>query len=115
MIVDDSNRLGPNDAHHVQCLHTNPGKLGTSLRCGDSDYYPNFGNHQPGCFDDGCDHNRAVFLFESSMNPEYIYSAKNCQNAGRNQCSRAMDRFGIHGKHSSGQFYFETSSCYPYV
>lgn len=117
-IVDESKRLNPNDAQHVQCLHTNRGQLGTALPCGDSDYYSYFGRRQPGCSDDGCDHMRSVEIFESSMNPDHEFVAtkyKTEVDAENSRDAEGTDRFGIHGKHSDGQFYFETSNCYPFA
>lgn len=115
-IVDISQRLDPTDAQHVQCLHTDF-ILGTSLSCGISDYYSHLALRQPGCFTNVCNHDRATAIFESSMNPNYAFSAKECQNgrnAWLNRCNGESDRFGIHGKHLSGQFYFKTTNCYPY-
>lgn len=115
-IVDSLNRLGPGDAKHVQCIHTNGGKLGTHLPCGDSDYYPSIGS-KPGCSSSVCYHNRAIFLFESSMNPDHMFIGKHCENdenGKRGTCSKKIDQMGIHGKHLMGQFYFKTTSCYPY-
>lgn len=118
IIVDSSRRLGPGDAQHVQCLHTNCGKIGTTLPCGDSDYYSHFGGRQPGCSDDVCDHMRVVDLFESSIYAFNMFRAQKCaekkENAENHDCFEVFDRFGIHGNHSNGQFYFQTTDCYPF-
>lgn len=116
--VNSSSRLVPGDAQHVQVLHTNCGLLGTSLRCGDSDYYANFCHRQPQCLIDQCDHRRAVLIFKASLDPENKFGAKNCENfenAQNNLCIGRNDRFGIHGNHLNGQFYFSTTGCYPFV
>lgn len=111
------NRLDHNDAKHVQCLHTNRGFLGTYFPCGHSDYFPNMGFRQSGCDDSFCDHKRATYIFQSSLYPENIFNAVDCHNdtnARLRTCGQNIDRFGIHGMHSIGQFYFDTTACYPY-
>lgn len=118
-IVNVTKRLDSSDAQHVQCLHTNRGQLGTEFSCGDSDYYPNFGYRQPGCAMANifCSHDRSYLLFEAAMDADRIFLAENCENDEnykRKRCTGTVDRFGIHGKHLSGQFYFKTSDCYPY-
>lgn len=110
-IIDEPNRLDPTDALHVQCLHTNMGSLGTSYPCGHSDYYANDGGRQPGCFESLCDHKRAGFIFEASINPENVFNAQLCHGMD----SHVSDRFGIYGKHLNGQFCFKTTNCFPYV
>lgn len=103
------------DAQHVQCLHTNRGVLGTLYECGDSDYYPNNGIRQTGCFGSSCSHVRAAHFFEASLKPENIFMATECDiSAVTRTCSEKTDRFGIYGAHLPGQFYFETTSCYPF-
>ena len=47
--VDKDFRLDEDDATYVDVIHTNAGVLGTSQRVGDIDFYPNGGEHQPGC------------------------------------------------------------------
>lgn len=109
--------LDSNDAHHVQCLHTDRGILGTLFRCGNSDFYANFGFRQPGCTLDICNHVRAVYIFEASLNRSNSFVGKDCHNDIRallNRCSTKIDKFGIHGNHINGRFYFSTTECYPY-
>lgn len=68
--------------------------------------------------DDGCDRNRAVVLFESSLNPvnQFISNLYETQDdAEKKSNAKGTDRFGIHGKRLNGLFFFETSDCYPYV
>ena len=49
-------RLDAEDAHFVDVIHTNMGNLlttfGTTHICGDVDFYPNGGEHQPGKYMD---------------------------------------------------------------
>lgn len=116
--MNASDRLDPSDARHVQCLHTNRGVAGTFFACGDSDYYANFGYRQSRCTTIGCSHVRAAYLFEVSLNALNIFKGQECGDDVRamlRQCNQFFDRLGIHGNHYSGQYYFETADCYPYL
>jgi hypothetical protein len=42
-------RIDKSDAIQVQVIHTNAGNLGIKETIGDSDFYPNGGEQQPGC------------------------------------------------------------------
>lgn len=102
----------------MQCIHTNRGVAGTFFACGDSDYYANYGYRQTGCISNTCSHVRAAYLFEVSLNSKNIFISTECGNdvhAMSHTCKEIYDRFGIHGKHLVGQFYFQTSDCYPYL
>lgn len=43
-------RLSSDDAEYVQVIHTNMARYGMSFPMGDADFYPNWGQNQPGCF-----------------------------------------------------------------
>lgn len=43
-------RLSSDDAEYVQVIHTNRARYGLSFPMGDADFYPNWGQEQPGCF-----------------------------------------------------------------
>uniref|UniRef100_A0A803V6V3 Lipase I n=1 Tax=Ficedula albicollis TaxID=59894 RepID=A0A803V6V3_FICAL len=68
-------RLDPTDAQFVDVIHSDIDVLGFKKPLGTIDFYPNGGMDQPGCpktFFSGvrffkCDHQRAVFLFLSSL------------------------------------------------
>lgn len=117
VLADLDRRLDASDAQHVQCLHTDRGVAGTSNTCGDSDYFANMGYRQPGCFLHVCSHIRAVYIFEASLHRSNAFMGRKCaddQRAYNNLCYAEVDRFGIHGNHSNGLFYFRTTDCYPY-
>ena len=43
-------RLDESDAQYVDVIHTDAGVLGTTLASGHTDFWPNGGRSQPGCF-----------------------------------------------------------------
>ena len=43
-------RLDESDAQYVDVIHTDAGVFGTSLASGHTDFWPNGGSSQPGCF-----------------------------------------------------------------
>ena len=47
--VSSDYRLDASDASYVDVVHTSAGRLGTKLRAGHIDFYPNGGTSQPGC------------------------------------------------------------------
>lgn len=117
-IVPLNRRLNSGDAQYVECLHTNRRNFGTNEVCGHSDFYANMGFVQPGCRDDACSHERAPYLFESSLHPKNKFLGRLCEDdlkSIENKCSTKVTQFGIHGQRSLGKFYFRTSECYPYI
>lgn len=47
--VDEKGRLDRADAAFVDVIHTNQAQFGYKGDCGDVDFYPDCGYHQPGC------------------------------------------------------------------
>ena len=43
-------RLDESDAQYVDVIHTDAGVVGTTLASGHTDFWPNGGSSQPGCF-----------------------------------------------------------------
>ena len=43
-------RLDESDAQYVDVIHTDAGLFGTTLASGHTDFWPNGGSSQPGCF-----------------------------------------------------------------
>ncbi|EDV46215.1 endothelial lipase [Drosophila erecta] len=126
-------RLDPGDAQFVQVLHTSGGSLGTNLKCGHADFYPNGGRApQPNCkmFANlrdmqntnpvSCSHSAAAIFFRQSMDPEYPFVGSECGSnrefsAGFCDGNRKA-RFGIHSqRRARGSFYFRTAPQPPYV
>ncbi|XP_016954439.1 endothelial lipase [Drosophila biarmipes] len=126
-------RLDPGDARFVQVLHTSGGSLGTSLKCGHADFYPNGGRApQTNCkmFANlrdmqntnpiSCSHSAAAIFFRQSMDPEYPFVGLECGSyrefaAGYCDANRKA-RFGIHSqRRAQGSFYFRTAPQQPYV
>ncbi|XP_017063971.1 lipoprotein lipase [Drosophila eugracilis] len=131
--VSPKYRLDPGDAQFVQVLHTSGGSLGTSLKCGHADFYPNGGRApQTNCkmFANlrdmqntnpiACSHSAAAIFFRQSMDPEYPFVGYECGSyrefsAGYCDGNRKA-RFGIHSqRRAQGSFYFRTASQQPYV
>ncbi|KAH8323916.1 hypothetical protein KR067_012779 [Drosophila pandora] len=131
--VSPKYRLDPGDAQFVQVLHTSGGSLGTSLKCGHADFYPNGGRApQTNCkmFANlrdmqntnpiACSHSAAAIFFRQSMDPEYPFVGQECSSyrqfsAGYCDGNRRA-RFGIHSqRRAQGSFYFRTAPQQPYV
>ncbi|ALC48719.1 CG1986 [Drosophila busckii] len=132
-VVSPKYRLDPTDAQFVQVLHTSGGTLGTSLKCGHADFYPNGGRApQRNCLmfmnlrdmqntnPIACSHSSAAIFFKQSMDPKYPFVGYQCDSyrdfsAGRCDKNRRA-RFGIHSRRrTQGSFYFDTGSHQPYV
>lgn len=53
---------------YFQIIHSAKGEIGIAFSCGHIDYWPNGGNHQPGCNNNsGCDHGRAIDYWVESL------------------------------------------------
>ncbi|KAL9894027.1 pancreatic triacylglycerol lipase-like [Glossina fuscipes fuscipes] len=65
-------RLNETDAYYVEAIHTNAGVLGFLKPIGKSDFYPNGGSSQPGCFlldflGGVCSHNRVSDYYAEAV------------------------------------------------
>lgn len=67
-------RLDFTDAAYVEVIHTNTRISGFKLPIGDSDFYPNGGATQPGCWTSFCHHDRAPLFFIESINSNHFNS-----------------------------------------
>jgi len=64
---DRKSRLNTEDAQYTECIHTNWKCYGIKEPICTTDFYPNSGYEQPGCWANTCDHSRAVDLFAESL------------------------------------------------
>ncbi|XP_033225439.1 pancreatic triacylglycerol lipase-like [Belonocnema kinseyi] len=80
--VSANDRLSPDDALHVEVIHTDAGLLGYPFNLGLYDFYPNGGFLQPGCHNDffsACSHGRSYrYLAEQISNPGPDFCSLNC-------------------------------------
>lgn len=115
------NGVGRGDAVYVDVIHTNNGALGQRIPIGDADFYPNGVTIlQPGSFDIGSSHTRAVDLYAESVLPgnENTFSATKCNslyslNSGL--CTRGRASMGYAATpEDKGNFFLKTDSKSPY-
>jgi len=125
---DDSGRIDPTDAVFVDVIHTAGGGLlegGLAFRepRGHSDFYPNEGEHQPGCGADAfgtCSHSRAYEYLQESIANERGFRACKCFDwnhfLGACDCSET-DFMGEIARSSSarGLFYLHTHGTSPFA
>lgn len=127
--VDVSNineRIDASDAEYVEIIHTDSGNFGIAVPIGDADFYPNYGNSQPGCFWEwtgACDHGRSYeFFAESIVNPDAFIS-KECPDykpsITKSKCaSTALPVYSYMGGDSKekagGIFYCSTEKKSPF-
>ncbi|KAI8126610.1 hypothetical protein FF38_05473 [Lucilia cuprina] len=132
-VVSPEYRLDQSDAQFVQILHTSAGTLGSGVKAGHADFYPNGGKApQSNCrlfmnLQDvqntnpiACSHSTAAVFFKQSMDPTYAFMGYHCdsyKNYARGLCwNNRRGRFGIHSQRASyGNFYFDTEPNKPYV
>ncbi|XP_074066286.1 lipase member H-A-like [Macrotis lagotis] len=136
-------RLDHTGAQFVDVIHSDAGGLGISHSIGHIDFYPNGGENQPGCpktIFSGvtsyvkCSHQRAIFLFISSLStkcnmtafPCHSYESfrnghcTDCEDFGLNLCPISgyfinLWKNDIVKKHSTGlKAYFNTSPKEPF-
>ncbi|XP_074153429.1 lipase member I-like [Sminthopsis crassicaudata] len=98
-------RLDNTDAQFVDIIHSDAHGLGISHSVGHLDFYPNGGRNQPGCPTSifaglayiKCDHQRAVFIFISTLATECNITAYPCnsyQEYRNGKCTKCED-FGL--------------------
>ncbi|XP_017844674.1 phospholipase A1 VesT1.02-like [Drosophila busckii] len=72
-------RLASTDAHYVESIQTNGGKLGFVKPIGKGTFYPNGGKEQPGCgsdLDGLCAHTRSVVYYVEAVQQDNFGSIK---------------------------------------
>lgn len=130
-------RFDRNDAIYTEVIHTNIGCMGYTPPLAVVDFYPNFGEHQPGCEEEcsfdgfnfnadlthGCSHNRALTIFVESINSDQFYGIKcadGFDDIQQQECQSSPD-FAVMGDHPNklynavGVFYLKTNSKFPYA
>ncbi|XP_050503652.1 lipoprotein lipase-like [Diabrotica virgifera virgifera] len=119
------NRIDKDDAINVQVIHTNGGtypQRGYYDPCGDSDFYANGGQSQPGCrgnSSESCSHARAYEIYaESLTSKDFVGQRCNSySNYEKGKCDgpkASMGMFQI-DKNASGSYYLKTNSQSPYA
>lgn len=109
--------LNVTDAKDVQCLYTNSGMLGATVAYGKSNYYANYGSFQPNCsMDPVCCHIRAIYYFLYSLDPKNKFVGVKCDSLAdavryNGECSDNTNLYGIYGKPSNGNYFFNTTGC----
>ncbi|XP_068205847.1 pancreatic triacylglycerol lipase-like [Palaemon carinicauda] len=128
--------LDISDATFVEVIHTNGGRtyqacVGLSERIGHVDYYPNGGEHQPGCtvggkwtdlLRGGCSHGRAVDYWIESINGVTPFRSKPCPDwhtyeTGKcSSCGEGCLDMGLHAATQPyGTYYLETARRSPFA
>ncbi|XP_034665228.1 phospholipase A1 VesT1.02-like isoform X3 [Drosophila subobscura] len=72
-------RLSSDDAHYVESIQTNGGKLGFLKPIGKGAFYPNGGKNQPGCGVDvtgSCSHGRSVLYYAEAVTEDNFGTVK---------------------------------------
>jgi pimeloyl-ACP methyl ester carboxylesterase len=72
--------LDPGDASFVDVIHTNGKHLGVIFPSGHVDYYPNGGQHQPGCGFWVCSHMRSCEFWTASVKKPDLFKAYSFQS-----------------------------------
>lgn len=115
-------RLAGTDAEYVEIVHTNGGLLGFLEPIGIADFYPNEGQHQPGCGLDIagiCSHYRSFkFYAESKVNNRFSsFRCANYEAATDGKCATTSSvKLGDQSNNNStgGIYYLSTNSQSPY-
>lgn len=132
----DSARLDKTDANFVQIIHTNAGGVldgcvGLIDTMGHVDFFPNGGDHQPGCdvggdwldlLAGGCSHGRSSLYWIESINAQTTFYSHPCsdwdtyQAGGCSSCGQGCLDMGFHVKHSlRGTYYLATNWKKPFA
>ncbi|XP_024936070.1 phospholipase A1-like [Cephus cinctus] len=117
-------RIAKGDAKHVQIIHTNAGVLGYYSAIGDSDFYPNGGGSQRGCYVDiagSCSHSRAYKYYAESIGATKGFVGLKCKTHWRYQwgfCngnSKGLMGGATPSTDVKGVYYLKTSKSRPYA
>ncbi|XP_002137241.2 phospholipase A1 VesT1.02-like [Drosophila pseudoobscura] len=116
-------RLSSDDAHYVESIQTNGGKLGFLKPIGKGAFYPNGGKKQPGCGVDvtgSCSHGRSVLYYAEAVTEDnfgtircHDYEAAVSKECGSTYSSVRMG--AVHNAYMvEGDFYVPVNSKEPF-
>lgn len=137
----EENRLDPSDAIFVDVIHTNAGPVlescvGLELPSGHVDFYPNGGDHQPGCvvlgedwtdlLAGGCSHGRShEYWVESilALQPTEAFNARPCESweayeqGACPECGENCVDMGFHlvPERAQGLYFLTTNKHSPFA
>ncbi|XP_002413330.5 pancreatic lipase-related protein 2 [Ixodes scapularis] len=131
LFSDSGVSVSSQDAQFVDVIHTSESHwyirsgVGMTKPFGHVDFYPNFGERQPGCplMDIICDHDRSVYYFmESITNKQCHFKSKPCDETSlyihEKNCvgSGASGEMGYFSPHAAGRGvqYLATNNKSPY-
>jgi len=112
-------RFADTDAVYVELISTNP--TGIRQPVGQANFYPNFGDAQPGCTTGLCDHMRVIgFMAESIISDRFV--ARRCASFAQieaENCPIGQGTGAIMGGNAykvlTGIFYLETNPSTPFA
>ncbi|KAK8405535.1 hypothetical protein O3P69_001831 [Scylla paramamosain] len=134
--LPESSRLDKTDADFVQIIHTNGGGVeegcvGLKDTLGHVDFFPNGGDHQPGCtvggdwmdlLTGGCSHGRSHQYWTESINGQPTFLSRPCSDwgtytvGGCNGCGQGCLEMGFHvDRRLSGTYYLATNRNKPFA
>ncbi|XP_062123883.1 phospholipase A1-like [Drosophila sulfurigaster albostrigata] len=116
-------RLSSDDAHYVESIQTNGGKLGFLKPIGKGAFYPNGGEKQPGCGVDltgSCSHGRSVTYYVEAVTEDNFGTIKcgNYEDAVAKSCGSTYSsaRMGAdtNAYMVDGDYYVPVNSAAPF-
>ncbi|XP_051862817.1 LOW QUALITY PROTEIN: phospholipase A1-like [Drosophila albomicans] len=116
-------RLSSGDAHYVESIQTNGGKLGFLKPIGKGAFYPNGGKKQPGCGIDAtgsCSHGRSVTYYAEAVTEDNFGTIKcgDYEDAVAKRCGSTYSsaRMGAdtNAYMVDGEFYVPVNSKQPF-
>lgn len=126
---NDMNRLDSNDAEFVDVIHTDILERGIFLPSGHIDFYPNFGQYQPGCAlpnvtnVGSCNHKRAPEFYGESITSTVGFWGYHCLNwmyyligicyNGGNAEQQIMGFYV--SKNATGSYFLKTNESPPFA
>ncbi|XP_057656460.1 lipase member H-A-like [Diorhabda carinulata] len=122
----ETERLNKNDADFVDVIHTDIQMYGFTAPCGDVDFYPNGGSHQPGCpsrqSDDNCSHARSTLYFIESLTTKVFAKEASFEEDETFEVTIRVKDDGkevVFGRHVNttmeGVYYLKTNSQKPFL